>query len=188
MPAFRAHRLALPLVVAASALALVACSAPSPAETPVASGPAPSSPAASPSVEASAPALPDPTCENIIGEASFTELDGSGWEYQQDPFAVGTDEIPDGISCTWTNPAEPGGNILVFGWAPVTAEEAGRAEDALERDGWVREEGTDGVYLTEDPAFAMTVDEAGYGMTYFFGEGYVHLADVKQGLLVIERR
>ena len=26
------------------------------------------------------------------------------------------------------------------------------------------------------------------GVTYFFGEGYVHLADVKQGLRVIERR
>lgn len=189
MSAFRVHRLAPVTLTLVAAAMLAGCTTPSaPAETPAASGPAPSSPVASPSAEASAPALPDPTCENIIGAASFEELEGSGWQYEQRPFTAGTVEIPDGISCVWTNANEPGGNIVVFGWAPVTAEEAESAEESLTDQGYTREEGDGGVYLTEDPNFALTVDEEGYGMTYFFGDGYVHLADVKQGLPVIERR
>ncbi len=175
--------------ITVSAAVLAGCSAQgAPEQTPVASGPAPSSPVASPSTEASAPALPDPTCENIIGSASYDELDSSGWQYDQQPFTAGTMEIPDGISCTWTNPGEPGGNILMFGWAPVTTEEAERAQDALESEGYTSEDGDDGVYLTENPDFALTVDENGYGMTYFFGDGYVQFADVKQGLAVVQRR
>lgn len=172
-----------------AALALLAgCSSPAPAATAPPAEAAPSSPVATPQETASEPALPDPTCENIIREASFTELESQGWQYEQEPFLIGDDEIEGGVSCIWTNAAEPGGNILQFGWAPLTAADETEAQDALEAQGWIREEAADGVYLTEDPAFALNIDADGYGVTYFFGEGYVQVADVKQGLVIIERR
>ncbi|QLD13110.1 hypothetical protein [Microbacterium oleivorans] len=176
-------------VASAAVLALVTgCSSPAPAATAPPAEAAPSSPVATPQETASEPALPDPTCENIIREASFAELEAQGWEYEQEPFLIADDEIEGGVSCVWTNAAEPGGNILQFGWAPLTAAETTDAQSALEAQGWIREEAADGVYLTEDPAFALNIDADGYGMTYFFGEGYVQVADVKQGLVIIERR
>ncbi|MGR6741713.1 hypothetical protein ACU6RU_06705 [Microbacterium sp. F1-18] len=180
-----------PLVIATgSAVALMllsGCSAPEPQETAPPEA-VPSSPVATPEATASEPALPDPTCENIIREASLDELQSQGWEYEQGPFMIGETEIDAGVSCTWTNAAEPGGNILQFGWAPLTAAETTEAQRTLESQGWIREEGDDGVYLTEDPSFALNIDGDGYGVTYFFGEGYAQVADVKQGLVVIERR
>lgn len=189
MTASRAHRLTLPLLATVAVALLAGCSsaAPTDADTPVSTA-APSSPVATPEATASTPALPDATCENIIGEASFSELESSGWEYRQEPFFIAGTEIADGVYCSWTNPSEQGGNIPVFGWAPLTAAEASEAQDALEADGWIAEETDDGVFFTEDPEFALTVDENGFGMTYFFGEGYVQVADVKAGLVVIERR
>lgn len=180
-----------PLVIATgSAVALMllsGCSAPEPQETTPPEA-VPSSPIATPEATASEPALPDPTCENIIREASLDELRSQGWEYEQGPFMIGETEIDAGVSCTWTNAAEPGGNILQFGWAPLTAAETTDAQRTLESQGWIREEGNGGVYLTEDPSFALNIDGDGYGVTYFFGEGYAQVADVKQGLVVIERR
>lgn len=166
---------------------LAGCSSPEPVEN-ASPEAVPSSPVATPQQTASEPALPDPTCENIIREASLEELQSQGWEYQQEPFMIGETSIDAGVSCTWTNAAEPGGNILQFGWAPLTAAETADAERTLEAQGWIREEGDGGVYLTEDPAFALNIDADGYGVTYFFGEGYVQVADVKQGLVIIERR
>ncbi|SDQ13089.1 hypothetical protein [Microbacterium sp. cf332] len=166
---------------------LAGCAAPVPVETTPPEA-VPSSPVATPQETASEPALPDPTCENIIREASLEELQSQGWEYQQEPFMIGQTQIEAGVSCTWTNAAEPGGNILQFGWAPLTAAETTEAERALQSQGWIREEADDGVYLTEDPNFALNIDSDGYGVTYFFGEGYVQVADVKQGLVIIERR
>ena len=52
--------------------------------------------------------------------------------------------------------------------------------------GWVREDSAEGVYITESPETTIAVDEEGYGMTYLFGDGWVKLADTKQGLLLIE--
>lgn len=181
----------LAALVGASLLATVAlsgCSAPEPASTAPPADAAPSSPVATPQETASAPALPDPTCENIIREASLTELQAQGWQYQEEPFTIGDEQIDGGVLCTWTNAAELGGNVVQFGWAPLTAEQTTTTERSLERQGWIREEGSDGTYLTEDPAFALNIDADGYGMTYFFGEGYVQVADVKQGLVIIERR
>ena len=52
--------------------------------------------------------------------------------------------------------------------------------------GWLRESGADGVYVTESPETTIAADENGYGMTYLFGDGWVMLADTKQGLVLIE--
>lgn len=172
----------------AGVLTLAACTSPAPEGGTEIPSSAPSSPVAEPAPSASNPTLPDPTCENILSGAGFTELEAAGWEYASGPFPLGEAELDGGVSCTWTNPAEPGGNILTFGWAPITVDEATTAQQQLEAEGWIVETEGDEVYVTEDPAFALTVDEDGYGVTYLFGEGFVQLADVKQGLLVIQRR
>ena len=46
--------------------------------------------------------------------------------------------------------------------------------------------GGEGVYITEAKETTIAVDSEGYGMTYLFGDGWVKLADTKQGLLLIE--
>ena len=79
------------------------------------------------------------------------------------------------------------GNLLLFGWAPITAEEADAAVSRLESQGWTREEAAEGYYVTEDATQSPTTDEDGYGMTYEFGDGWVTVADTKQGLLLIQR-
>ncbi len=68
---------------------------------------------------------------------------------------------------------------------PADAE---RAREGLEDEGWRSEESAQGVYVTEDPQYAMSTDEDGYGMTYLFGDGWVKVADTKQGLLLVEGR
>ena len=52
--------------------------------------------------------------------------------------------------------------------------------------GWRREDGADGIYITEDPQYAMGTDDDGYGMTYLFGDGWVKFADTRQSLLLID--
>ena len=78
-------------------------------------------------------------------------------------------------------------NLLVFGWAPIAASEATRLQADLIGQGWLREDGAQGTYITTDPQYAVAVDEDGYGMTYLFGDGWVTLALTKQGLVLIER-
>ena len=61
-----------------------------------------------------------------------------------------------------------------------------RRSDARRRRAGCREDAAEGVYVTESPETAIATDEEGYGMTYLFGDGWVKLADTKQGLLLIE--
>ena len=55
-------------------------------------------------------------------------------------------------------------------------------QQTLVDQGWVRESRRDGVYITESPETAIAKDDQGYGMTYLFGDGWVTIADTKQGL------
>ena len=50
---------------------------------------------------------------------------------------------------------------------------------------WLREDGNHGTYITEDPAYAIGIDDAGYGMTYHFGDGWVSVSETKQNLQLI---
>ena len=59
---------------------------------------------------------------------------------------------------------------------------AGKSADA--KDGW---KSIGDEYITENPANVLNPDSDGYGMTYQFGDGWITLADTKQGLLLIER-
>lgn len=130
---------------------------------------------------------PEPTCETLVSGSLVDELTGLGWTAKEDAFTAGADPIEDGIQCTWANYDGPSSdNVLVFGWAPVESSEAGRMQSDLMTQGWLREDGPEGIYLTADPDYVVAADENGYGMTYLFGDGWVKLASTKQGLLLIE--
>jgi len=185
------HRLGAALVIALTVGLVTACAAeapPSPAptetvaETP--SAPAPE-PAATPTVSAGVDE--DPTCETLIGEDVVADFESIGWSSQAESFYLGELELPHGLQCVWADFGGPAGDHLqIFGWAPITDEEAAGAQTALIAQGWIREASDEGVYITEPKETTIAVDDEGYGMTYLFAAGWVKLADTKQGLLLIE--
>lgn len=168
---------------------LVGCATPAPEPTDTAgadptSAPAPtdtSAPAPAPSATAS-----EPACDTIISASLTEELTSLGWTAKDGPFTIGAAELDGGIQCTWANYGGPASdNVLVFGWAPIAASEATRVQSELLAQGWVREDGPEGIYLTTDPDYVVAPDENGYGMTYLFGDGWVTVASTKQGLVLI---
>jgi hypothetical protein len=183
-------RLAAALVLAATATLATACTAAPAAEPQVTETFAgtPSAPAPEPSAEATeAVVLEDPTCETIIPEAIVADFESVGWSARADPFYVGARELPEGLQCMWADFAgEAGDHVQIFGWAPIADDDAADAQDDLVSQGWVREDGDEGVYITQNPEMTIAPDEDGYGMTYLFGDGWVIVADTKQGLVLIE--
>jgi len=172
-------------------LLLAACSSPAePAETPPptdsAAEPAPD-PAASeaPSDEPEEPE--DPTCETIVSQGTIDGLTDAGWTVEEEEFRIGADPIEGGIQCFWADYSVASDHGQLYAWAPMDDAQATEAQEYLVEQGWIRESGSEGIYLTEDPAFALNLDEDGYGMTYLFGDGWVILADTKQGLILINR-
>lgn len=173
------------------ALALAACSttpASSPTTTATESAPpaAPiETPDASPSASTEASA---PTCDTLISSSLVDELTSYGWTSRTDDFLVGATVVEGGLQCTWADFDGPAtDNLLLFGWAPIASSEATRLQTELIGQGWLREDGAQGTYITTDPQYAVAVDEDGYGMTYLFGDGWVTVALTKQGLVLIER-
>lgn len=150
-----------------------------PSSSPTASQPAPS---ASPS--ASAAAL---TCDSIVVADLRDEFGAQGWTFKETPLAAGGVTLDEGLQCTWADYSVPSGNLMIFGWAPITSDQAASMQQALESEGWLREESGGEVFITEDPMQAPTVDDNGYGMTYEFGDGWVMVADTKQNLLNMQR-
>ena len=142
--------------------------------------------APTPSATATAGAA-EASCEDLIGSDILADLKAQNWTYKEDVFAVAGETLEGGITCTWADYSVASGNLLLFGWAPITAEEADAAVSRLESQGWTREEAAEGYYVTEDATQSPTTDEDGYGMTYEFGDGWVTVADTKQGLLLIQR-
>ena len=189
MPAIRT--LGAAAVLALSTILLSACAgAPDTAE-PEVTGNAQTPTAAAP--EPSTSAAPDPastdepTCETIISESVVAGFESVGWTSQAEPLYVGSTEIEDGLQCMWADFEGPAGDHgQIFGWAPITDDAAEAAQDELLGQGWLREEDAEGVYITESPETAIAKDDEGYGMTYYFTEGEVQVADTKQGLLLIE--
>jgi hypothetical protein len=186
-PHFRAGAVALVVLTAAL---LTACSASPEAETePPQAAPAPTATAAdptpTPTVEPAS--SEDPTCETLIGPSVVAEYESVGWTSQEEPFYIGSLEVVEGLQCVWADFDGPAGDHgQMFGWAELSAEEAEPAQAELVSQGWVREDGPEGIYITESPDTTIAPDEDGYGMTYLFGDGWVKLADTKQGLLLIE--
>lgn len=169
-------------------VALTACGAPadphaSPTPNAVSPSPAPSpGPVGSSASEAPA----ELTCESMISAGTVSVFTEMGWTAQSKEFVVGGVELTDGLLCFWADYSVASDHGQLYGWAALTAEDAEQAQSGLLAEGWKREDGADGVYFTEDPQYAMGLDEDGYGMTYLFGDGWVRFADTRQGLILIE--
>ncbi|MER7797898.1 hypothetical protein [Microbacterium sp. NPDC096154] len=178
-----ARRGAVILLAIAAAFTLASCTgtAPDPNQGPTAMPTHDESPK---------PADPDaePTCETIIPASLVAEFESYDMDAQPEEFRVGEHIVDGGLQCTWGNLEVATDHVQQYGWAPLDATRAAELQQYLAAQGWAREEGAGVVYLTEDPEFAMTVDENGYGMTYEFGDGYVLMADTKQGLSLITWR
>lgn len=168
---------------------LTACAAPSgpPKATPAASStPTPddaAGPASTPTPSAPAAEL---SCESMISAGTVDALSAAGWSAEPKEFVVGDVELTQGLLCFWADYSVGSDHGQLYGWSPITAEEAAQAQETLVSGGWRREDGPEGVYFTEDPQYSMGTDDDGYGMTYLFGDGWVKLADTKQGLILIE--
>jgi hypothetical protein len=70
-----------------------------------------------------------PTCEQLVAK---------GWSFKETPFAAGGVTLDDGLQCTWADFTKPSGNLLLFGWAPLTGDQATKIQNALEQQGWKR--------------------------------------------------
>ena len=182
-------RLAAAASIATLAVLLAACSASEPDAN--------SSPGASPSVDASsqpsvkpsAPETPEAipaTCENIIAESTVQQFADAGWTAKNFDFMIGETVLQEGAYCVWGNYSVPGSdNVAIFGWSTVTNDDAAAAQQELITAGWIREKGDSGVYITENPEYAIGLDENGYGMTYLFGDGWVTVSETKQSLQLV---
>lgn len=135
------------------------------------------------------PAKPAPveaTCENIVSEHTLEQFTTAQWTVKSHEFMIGETRLPRGAYCVWGDYNGPASdNVAIFGWSPTTEKEATAAQDELIAAGWLREDGNHGTYITEDPAYAIGIDDAGYGMTYHFGDGWVSVSETKQNLQLI---
>lgn len=191
MPASR-RPLGAVVALALTALLVTACAAsPEPAAPePTSNAQTPSAPAPEPddTPEPEPASTDEPTCETLIGSDVIADFESLGWSSRAEPFYIGSLEVTDGLHCVWADFEGPAGDHgQMFGWARIPASDASEAQDELVEQGWIREDAPEGVYITESPDTTITVDDEGYGMTYLFGDGWVMLADTKQGLLLIER-
>lgn len=169
--------------------ALTGCAPPAEAPAPKPSdrattAPEPSvEPVSTPAPTASAAAI---SCESMISAGTVEALSDAGWTAEPKEFVIGDVELTEGLLCFWGDYSVGSDHGQLYGWSEITADDAARAQSALVSGGWRREDGPEGVYFTEDPQYSMGTDDEGYGMTYLFGEGWVKLADTKQGLVLIE--
>lgn len=171
----------LAVVVLAACTGTTPDSAPSVAES--ASGPAVEAPSttATPASE-----TPDPTCENIIPQATADDFKSLGWVSQQEPFRIGATALDDGIQCKWGDQKIASDRVQIFGWAPIDAATAATAQNELIASGWKVEVDDNGTYVTENPEWLRGRGVDGYGLTYLFGDGFVKLADTRQSLILVD--
>ncbi|MDQ1206657.1 hypothetical protein [Microbacterium sp. SORGH_AS_0862] len=174
-------------LLVAGALSLAACSSPA-APEPAASTPASAPDASTPTPVATSEPTPGtigkPTCESILPDDVIADFAKAKWTAKEDVFRVGSLTFPEGIQCVWGDYSVASDHVQVFGWAPVSDTEAQTARSELLASGWTS---VDDEYITENKANVLNPDADGYGMTYQFGDGWMTLADTKQGLLLIER-
>jgi hypothetical protein len=169
-------------------LALTSCSGtPDAGDSPAPQKPKPSSQPSTPPPATDAPAAPpvEPTCETIVSTGTVQVLTDAGWTFEEKDFVIGDVTLSDGLLCFWADYEVASDHGQLYGWSEISPADATRAQSSLLAEGWTREDGPEGIYLTENPQFAMGVDEDGYGMTYLFGDGWVKFADTRQGLLLI---
>lgn len=189
----RARVFAIATSGALAALVLAGCSSPAPEPTSAADAPSSAAPvsgvetpapSASPSGSATPPA--DPTCENIIPQATADDFRSLGWTSQEDQFRIGATALDDGIQCKWGDTKIASDRVQIFGWAPIDDDTAKTAQKDLVAAGWKVEKDADGTYVTENPDWLNGRGADGYGLTYFFGDGFVKLADTRQSLILVQ--
>ncbi|WP_449408114.1 hypothetical protein [Microbacterium maritypicum] len=183
------HRtLTTSLGVIALVAVLAGCSGGPDAEatpTPDAPKPTPTAtPTPTPTTEPDAGAAP--TCDTIVSPGTVQALTDAGWTFEEKEFVIGDVTMTDGLLCFWADYSVASDHGQLYGWSALTPDEAGRAQSSLLASGWTREDGADGIYITENPDFSMGTDDDGYGMTYLFGDGWVKFADTRQGLILID--
>ncbi|MGO2519231.1 MAG: hypothetical protein ACTH8F_03850 [Microbacterium sp.] len=180
------------LTVTAVALMLAGCSSAPDSSADQTPPPAPETPAPESdpaAVETPEPAdneSADPTCETIISPSTVTTFTDLGWTFKEQEFRFGATVIKGGIECVWGDYTVASDHVQIFGWAPLDADASTAAQQELINSGWLRADADGHTYITEDPAYAMSTDEEGFGMTYEFGDGWVTLADAKQSLILID--
>ena len=171
------------------AAALTACSgAPQAAPTPADTAPANTPEPTVQPVQTQAPvaSTDEPACDTIITDGTVEALTSIGWTLKQQEFVIGDIALPEGMLCFWADYSVATDHGQLYGWAEISDEDAAAAQATLLESGWLRENGPEGSYFTEDPQFSLGTDEEGYGMTYLFGDGWVKLSDTKQGLILID--
>ena len=186
--AFHRSRTALGATALMAALVLSGCSS-----TPDAAPSAPPPSAAPSATPTPTPTAIEPvarpedlTCETLIAPDVVAAFVEAGWEPQEDVFRIGSREIADGLWCIWGAAGAVTASVQIYGWSGIDPADAEEAQAELTEGGWVAEESAEGVYITENPDTTVATDDDGYGMTFLFGNGWVAVADTKEGLLVIE--
>lgn len=175
------------LVVATAMFAATACSTPPGGDAGGAQSPSPNATSPEPTPDASPSTTPlgEPECETIIPATTVEDFESVGWTVRAEPFRIGETEIPDGVQCIWGDFTTATDHVQIFGWAPVTEEQAAVAQDQLVGMKWRIEETPEGTIVTESAETTVATDAEGYGLTYLFGDGWVKYADTKQGLLLV---
>ncbi|MGN7967876.1 hypothetical protein [Microbacterium sp. 22296] len=166
---------------------LTACSGPTPETVPSVAESAAGPTIAAPETTATpASETPDPTCENIIPQATADDFTSIGWVTQQEPFRIGAIALEEGIQCKWGDQKIASDRVQIFGWAPIDEATAATAQKELVASGWKVEVDDDGTYVTENPEWLGGRGVDGYGLTYLFGDGFVKLADTRQSLILVD--
>ncbi|MFT4157531.1 MAG: hypothetical protein QM630_06330 [Microbacterium sp.] len=171
--------------------ALSACATTEASPTPEATR-TPAAPEPEATVEPVPSETPDPpvdeelACDTIITDGTVAALTDLGWTPQRQDFVIGDIALPEGMLCFWADYTVATDHGQLYGWAAISAEDAATAQTSLLASGWTRQNGPEGSYFTEDAQFSLGTDSDGYGMTYLFGDGWVKLADTKQGLILID--
>jgi hypothetical protein len=174
------------LLLAATLFATTACTATEPeAEAPQTPTPVATSPTPTPSPTQSTAPVGDPTCETIIPAATVEDFDSVGWTARAETFRIGELEVAGGVQCVWGDFTTATDHVQIYGWAPISPDDAVDAQNALVAQGWRREETPEGLIVTESADTTVATDDEGYGLTYLFGDGWVKYADTKQGLLLV---
>lgn len=184
----RASLTAALATVAAVVLAGCAASATpdaAPSVAPTAEGPTIAAPDTTATPRSETEAV-EPTCENIIPQATADDFTSLGWTFQSEPFRIGANALDDGIQCKWGDTKIASDRVQIFGWAPIDAADAAQAQKDLVAAGWKVEKADEGTYVTENPEWLGGRGVDGYGLTYLFGDGWVKLADTKQSLVLVE--
>ena len=168
-----ARRAAALLLAAVATIGLAACA---PQAAP---GPAATTPVGDATGEVDPNA--EPTCATIIPETLVADFEEYGLEAISEPFAFddpATTSVEGGITCKWGNPDVPTDHgVQIYGWAPLDDAAREKWTAFLTEQGWTPSE-ENGMQYFGDPF-------AEGGMTYAFGDGYVILADTRDGLALV---